>query len=268
MQEFVPDGHEGIANSHLGAKFVEQTRRHAESDKPVAADPPTPQPRLADPRRSRPVLVVDPDDSLEQRQAKQDRVADYDAAYHAGWDACLVSQDSFLDGIREEARLEVREELGAELKAAEQIKIKSEEMRLYAARWRVEAEKNREEWESEFRQRNVVKSSTAAAPKPKQRNRVIFDVVAYIVPDAAGTRDAMLRRYSSGDFIVSECHADGQVLMMEIDYTVKGGHPADVHRAHGRALRDVGAEVMGPATKGPDAGWPVAEVRQVSRVAV
>jgi hypothetical protein len=48
--------------------------------------------------------------------------------------------------------------------------------------------------------------------------------------------------------LITDSNAAGQTLRLRFDYTVKGGHPADVKRALDRCLADADAELMGKPT--------------------
>jgi hypothetical protein len=92
----------------------------------------------------------------------------------------------------------------------------------------------------EYEQREKARKTERArakGPKHKPLNRVIMEATATVVPDAQGTLDAAMRRYGpdasrrSDKFKITDGEATGQTLRLRFDYTVKGGHPADVKRA-------------------------------------
>jgi hypothetical protein len=83
-------------------------------------------------------------------------------------------------------------------------------------------------------------------PKRKPLNRVIFDVKATIAPDAEGTFEAIKRRHGPTKKLrITHQSVEGQSLWIKMEYTVRGGHPADVRRALDKCLADAGATLVG-----------------------
>jgi hypothetical protein len=75
---------------------------------------------------------------------------------------------------------------------------------------------------------------------------VIIDVKATISPDADMTYEAFKNRYHPPKRMYpTRVGIDGQNLWMWVEYTVKGGHPADVRRALSKCVADAGAEMVG-----------------------
>jgi hypothetical protein len=101
----------------------------------------------------------------------------------------------------------------------------------------------REEYE---REQQAKKREKAKARGPKPLNRVVFDVKATISPDAQGTYEAFKKRYHPPQRMYpTRVGIDGQNLWMWVEYTVKGGHPADIRRALRKCVADAGAALVG-----------------------
>lgn len=83
------------------------------------------------------------------------------------------------------------------------------------------------------------KKSRGSGPKPKERNRVIYWVTACLDSDAAELGAVLWQtRRKRGDgpedgMKVVTYAAEGNVLKLVIDYTVKGGNPQDIWREEG-----------------------------------
>lgn len=77
-----------------------------------------------------------------------------------------------------------------------------------------------------------------------QRNRVVYDMRWSVDGDAVAVRDAMLRRYSDGTFVVTNAQVIGNDLWLWATHVVVGGCRDDALRRIKRACRDAGAELV------------------------
>jgi hypothetical protein len=168
--------------------------------------------------------------------------------------------DEKWDRVVDDARAEFADQLHNQREKIETYERKIERLEEELAEVRRRAnrteEQVREEYEhqrreyAEFQRKYpspaIDKATGIRRPKRKPLNRVIFDVKATISPDAEGTFEAFKKRYHPPrSMYPKRVGIDGQNLWMWVEYTVKGGHPADVRRALSKCLADAGAEMVG-----------------------
>ena len=99
--------------------------------------------------------------------------------------------------------------------------------------------------EGSTRRRRSTERPGYAGPSASH-NRVIFDVKATISPDAEETLEAIKKRHGPTKKLrVTQELIEGQSLWIKMEYTVRGGHPADIRRALSKCVADAGAEMVG-----------------------
>lgn len=87
---------------------------------------------------------------------------------------------------------------------------------------------------------------TASRAAAKKRNRVVFLVTANVT-DAQLMMETLWRERQPGSgvsMLVTAAEVEGRTLRFVVDYTVKGGHPADVERMLNKTAARIGTEVI------------------------
>ena len=105
---------------------------------------------------------------------------------------------------------------------------------------------NRSHLEDLAKAEKAARAEKAKARGPKPLNRVVFNVKATVSPDAEETLEAIKKRHGPTKKLrVTQGQVDGRDLWVQMEYTVRGGHPADVRRALSKCVADAGAEMVG-----------------------